>query len=94
MTDSYNFDTTLFPWIDSPDSGVVGIDSHSLYGYWERRDGSEGGGLWFCRELIGSRLDQPGPLELIDFDGAFELPKAVMAALRAAGVVLDESFDA
>jgi hypothetical protein len=88
MSDSYNFETILSPWIDSPDSGVVGIDSHSLYGYWERKDGSEGGGLWF------ERLDTKGTLELVDYDGAFELPRSVVAALRAAGVVLDETFNA
>lgn len=86
MTDSYKFDTTLFPWIDSPDSGVVGIDSHSLYGYWERKDGSEGGGLWFERI-------EGGALELVDYDGLACLPRSVVAALRAAGYVLDESFD-
>lgn len=88
MTDSYNFDITLHPW--GADHGVVGIDTAALYGYWERKDGSEGGGLWFCRELIGSRLDQLGPLELIDFDGASDLPKAVKTALVAAGIYLDE----
>ena len=86
MTDSYNFDITLHPW--GADHGVVGIDTAALYGYWERKDGSEGGGLWF------ERLDTKGTLELIDYDGAFELPRSVVAALRAAGVVMDETFDA
>lgn len=91
MSNSYNFDTILHPW--GPGHGEVGIDSDALYGYWERKDGSEGGGLWFSRELIGGRLDQKGPLELMDFDGAFELPKSVMSALQSAGIVLDESFN-
>lgn len=90
MSESYNFDTILHPW--GADHGEVGIDTDALYGYWERKDGSEGGGLWFSRELINSRLNQKGPLELIDFDGAFDLPKAVKTALVTAGVVLDETF--
>ena len=93
MSNEYTFDITLHPWGTDPERGTVGIDTAALYGYWERKDGSEGGGLWFCRELIGSRLDQLGPLELIDFDGASELPRSVVAALRAAGYVLDETFD-
>ena len=84
MTDSYNFDITLHPW--GADHGVVQIDTAALYGYWERRDGSEGGGLWFERI-------EGGALELIDYDAAFELPRSVVAALRAAGYVLDETFD-
>lgn len=92
MRQTYNFDTILHPW--GLGHGEVGIDSAALYGYWERKDGSEGGGLWFSRELINSRLDQKGSLELIDFDGAFDLPKAVKAALVTAGVVLDETFTA
>lgn len=94
MSNKYNFDTTLHPWGTSPERGVVGIDTAALYGYWEHKDGSEGGGLWFSRELIGGRLDQKGPLELIDYDGAFELPRSVVAALCAVGYVLDETFDA
>lgn len=84
MSNSYNFDTILHPW--GADHGEVGIDTDALYGYWERKDGSEGGGLWFeC-------LDTKGTLELIDYDGAFELPRSVVSALLAAGVVMDETF--
>ena len=82
----YKFDVTLRPYGDAPDSGVVEIDTAAAYGYWERRDGSEGGGLWF--ERCGDAL------ELIDYDGAFELPRRVVDALRAAGVILDETFNA
>lgn len=92
MSQPYNFDTILHPW--GADHGEVGIDTASLYGYWEHIDGSEGGGLWFSRELINGRLDRKGPLELIDYDGAFELPRSVVSALLAAGVVLDETFTA
>jgi len=88
MSDSYNFDITLHPWGTNPERGVVGIDTSAQYGYWERKDGSEGGGLWF------ERLDTKGTLRLIDYDGAAEMPRSVVAALRAAGVVLDEEFDA
>ena len=99
----YNFDTILFPWGESPDTGAVGIDRHSRYGYWERKDGSEGGGLWFepaCEAprasadggLIAGKPIKNGPLELVDYDGAFDLPKPVVAALRAAGFVLDEHY--
>lgn len=65
----------------------IHIDPARLYGYWERRDGSEGGGLWF--ELLPD-----GKLELIDYDGDYELPQAVVELLRAEGYVLDgECFD-
>lgn len=80
----YQFNVTLHPW--GPDAGVVEIDTAARYGYWERRDGSEGGGLWF--DPSSERCS-----ELIDFDGAFMLPRSVVSALRAAGFVLDESFD-
>jgi hypothetical protein len=103
MTD-YKFDIILHPWGVNPDRGIVGIDTAALYGYWERKDGSEGGGLWFlplCDAPIASaggfvagKSVQGSPLELIDYDGAFELPRSVVVALRAAGYVLDETFDA
>lgn len=83
----YTFDTILHPWGTDPERGVVGIDTTALYGYFERKDGSEGGGLWF------ERVDG-GALELVDYDGVACLPRSVVAALRAAGYVLDESFDA
>lgn len=100
---TYSFNITLYPW--GPPHGVVGIDAAALYGFWEHKDGSEGGGLWFmpvCDKpkasptggLIAGKPIEGGPLELIDYDGAFELPRSVVAALRAAGVVLDEMFDA
>lgn len=59
---------------------TVAVDTASQYGYWERSDGSEGGGLWF------------EGAELIDYDGAFELPRRVIEALLAAGFTVDESF--
>lgn len=86
-TTGYNFATILRPWGDDQNLGTVGIDTVELYGYWERRDGTEGGGLWF-------RAMDDGRLELADFDGYFELPRKVVDALRGAGIVLDETFNA
>lgn len=78
MAKEYVFTITLHPWGDDADKGVIQIDPVALYGYWERKDGSEGGGLWFAREFLN------GPLELIDYDGAATLPAAIVAALCAA----------
>jgi hypothetical protein len=44
MTD-YNFTIKLHPYGTAPDVGIVEIDPAALYGYFERKDGSEGGGL-------------------------------------------------
>ena len=82
---TYNFTQTLRPYGDNPNAGIVQIDPAALYGYFERRDGSEGGGLWFAK-------DSADQLELIDYDGAATLPRAVVEALRAAGFILDDSF--
>lgn len=62
------------------------IDPVRDYGYWERADGSEGGGLWFDRKPGGA-------LELRDYDGAHNLPAAVTAELRAWGVLVPPEFD-
>lgn len=78
----YKFTIKLHPYGTAPDAGVVEIDPAALYGYFERKDGSEGGGLWF------ERLDS-GALELIDYDGVSCLPRAVVQSLRGAGVVVD-----
>ena len=74
----------LFPW--GEDHGQVHVYTSRLAGYWERRDGSEGGTLTFGWLITGR-------LELIDYDGAGVLPNAVVKALRAAGFVLDDTFD-
>lgn len=58
------------------------VDPKANYGFWERADGSEGGGLWFQDK------------ELTDYDGAFELPKVVAEELRAMGFVVGPDFDA
>lgn len=64
----------------------LAIDPVALYGYWERKDGSEGGGLWF-------RKNADGKLELVDFDGSYEFPREWVTILRNAGYVLDWAFD-
>ena len=87
MTDAYNFTMILHPW--GTEHGEVGIDPAALYGYWECKDGSEGGGLWFERLPAGTAGYSTG-LDLVDFDGAFDLPKSVKTALLAAGVYLDD----
>lgn len=83
---AYNFTITLHPWGASPEFGNVQIDEGALYGAWDQKNGMEGGGLWFDR-LADGRLD------LTDYDGAFTLPKAVVKALREAGINIDEIFE-
>ena len=62
-----------------------GIDPVALCGFWERLDGSRGGlQLGRCAS---------GALELIDFDGGVWLPRAVVDALRAAGVSVSTHFN-
>jgi hypothetical protein len=83
---NYNFTIILRPWGENPEHGTVGIDPAALYGYWEHKDGSEGGGLWFERT-------EAGELELVDYDGDYTLPRSVVAALCAAErVIVDADF--
>ena len=84
---TYHFTQTLEPYGPAPEAGRVHIDPAARYGYWEHRDGTEGGGLWFAPSETSRAL------ELIDFDGWYMLPRKVVAALRAAGYELDETFD-
>lgn len=74
----FNFDCTLYPYGESKEFGIVGIDTKAQYGYWEYKSGAEGGGLWFDNGA------------LVDYDGAFELPKKVLVALQKAGYNLEE----
>lgn len=83
---AYQFTVNLKPWGDSPERGGVGVDVSALYGYWEHKDGSEGGGLWF------DRLSD-GRVNLIDYDGDYMLPKPVIDALRLAGFIVDVDFE-
>lgn len=80
----YNHSIILHPYGNDPGKGEVGIDPESLHGYWEYRDGTEGGELWFSMH--------EGKLILEDFDGAFSLPKAVMESLKGYGVYIDQDF--
>jgi hypothetical protein len=83
----YNFDVKIV----APEGNEIGIDTLACYGYFTRRDGSEGGGLWF--NIDTSAPDGSNRLELYDYDGMTELPKAVVTALRSRGILLDETFD-
>lgn len=74
----HDYTLTLRPYGDHP--GIVQVSPSTSYGYWEYRDGTEGGGLWF----EGSAL--------ADYDGAFELPRAVCDALVSAGFTLEPEF--
>lgn len=81
----YNFTIKLHPWADVPNSGIIEIDPVALYGYFERKDGSEGGGLWF--EDDGHRL------VLVDYDGVITLPRAIIECLRSNGATVDADFE-
>lgn len=83
---TYNYTLTLHPYGNSPDAGIVKLDPAARYGYWEYRNGSEGGGLWFQPANPDTTT---GPLELVDYDGAYYLPGPVVIALREAGIVID-----
>ena len=83
---AYNFNITIHPWGNSPEFGTVVIDEAQMYGAWEYKDGTEGGGLWFERS-------DDGRLDLTDYDGAFSLPVSVVKALREANVSVDEIFE-
>lgn len=84
MTD-YNYTIKLHPYGTGLGVGIIEIDPVALYGYFERKDGSEGGGLWF--ESDGHRL------VLIDYDGVAVLPKAIIECLRANGGTVDADFE-
>lgn len=83
---AYTFNIKLHPWGDNPELGTVEIDESALYGGWEHKNGMEGGGLWF--ELL-----EDGRLDLVDYDGDYWLPKAVIKALREANISVEEIFE-
>ena len=82
----YSFTVTLRPYGDDPNAGIVQIDPVARYGYWEFKDGCEGGGLWF--------ESTEGGLMLTDFDGHYDWPHQVYRALTEAGFKLDEFMGA
>jgi hypothetical protein len=59
---------------------LIKISPTTEYGYFENQDTGGEGGLWFDGN------------ELIDYDGVYELPKAVYSALKGAGYILGEEF--
>ena len=81
---TYNF-TTLHT---NEHGAVVQVDDAAKYGYFDRKDGSEGGGLWFDVSPLGTK-----GLELVDYDGASDLPTRVINALTTAGYHVDPSFN-
>jgi hypothetical protein len=87
--EDHNYTIKLFPYGTQAGRGIVEVSPSTLFGYWEIKDGTEGGGLWFDRvETRGSVT-----LELIDFDGNYQLPGKVVEALRDAGFIVSEDFD-
>lgn len=67
----------------------IKIDPSKRYGYFEHQLGGEGG-LWFQMTENEEGFRQ---MELIDFDGCYELPSQVITALSRAGYVVDELFE-
>ena len=57
---------------------TVQVDTAAQYGYFENNTTGTGGGLWFQDNV------------LVDYDGVFELPKQVHAALVGAGYNLED----
>jgi hypothetical protein len=82
MTYTYTFDR-----LTKTEHYEVKVDTAALYGYFEHHSegDNQAGGLWFER-LEG------GMLSLTDYDGMFELPGEVKAALLGMGFVVDEEF--
>lgn len=80
---NYNHSIILHPY--TPTGGVVGIDPVNLHGYWEYKDGTEGGELTFSRSK--------GRLCLEDYDGSYTLPRAVITALRTWGAQVSTDFE-
>lgn len=64
--------------------GRIVVDENTLDGYWEYKDGTEGGTLTF--DLEGDRL------VLTDYDGAYCLPRYVCQVLESMGVRVDDVF--
>lgn len=59
----------------------IQISPGTQYGYFESDKTGNGGGLWFQHN------------SLIDYDGVFELPKAVITAIETLGFNADYAKD-
>jgi hypothetical protein len=70
--------------------GNVYIDTKARYGYWERLDGSEGGGLWFDTHAVPR--GETSPLELTDYDGCYELRVDILDFLVQNNITVDEVY--
>lgn len=72
----------------------VKVDPAASYGYFEHHTlgDLQGGGLWFKTHESSTQGDEGRVLELIDFDGTYELPHEVFHALRHMGYVVDDIF--
>ena len=62
----------------STPSHTIEVDTAAEYGYFQNNTTGTEGGLWF------------DGLALIDYDGVYDLPKQVYAALTNAGFNLEE----
>lgn len=75
--------------LKAPEGGryQVEVSPTTKYGWFEHNElGDEsGGGLWFD-------TTESGQLNLIDYDGVFELPKDVIEALVRLGCQVGEDF--
>lgn len=63
----------------------VAVDPARRYGYFERPNGEEGGGLWF--------EGGPASLRLVDQDGTSVTPRGVIEALRSLKIVVPVEFE-
>lgn len=79
----YNWDVTLAPW-GKEHQGRVWVDTRELRGVWTRKDGSEGGDLWFGHAVDG--------VWLTDYDGEWLLPAAVVLEIERAGFKVEEGY--
>ena len=59
----------------------VGFETVELAGWWEHPDGSDGGDLVVCLE--------DDKMYVVDFDGAYDIPRIVKADLRVHGIECD-----
>jgi hypothetical protein len=81
---AYNFDKklTVGDW-------DVQVDSQANYGFFEHQKTGTGGGLWFEDET--SVIDET-QVTLRDYDGVYELPRKVSAALIMMGFFVGVEF--